>query len=376
MTTAYIATGLLILACLMLRMPSAPPESAATTMLDVRATSQPIASLPVDAGRTVAEAGIVANTDSLPATSSESNVPVRPDQLTESSPPESEMVPAPRAIGSTTSVSATTASQSVSARPERIEPQAALSESELLASLQKTAVEFDLYTGADKRRDRSRDYSKEVNLTRKAALATIQDLHLRLSRPVRLNSGSKALLGAVPGATEEIKADQDRLRARLKEEMAEARQYTPLRSWLTQRPDLAGLPISMGDSCRIPDYQARELYRVSQSFLKMRLARARAIRTSRRSPTADELSADFEQWVEADPESFQQTLQLKHGFPAAVPGLVQIMQGESETVRLLAVQTLSTVHCPLSATRWHPTRSPGAPSSMHLRPCGPLPSKP
>ena len=348
MAVAYIATGLLILPCLILRMRSTPAESAVTTSPTAQTASPQIGSLPVDAGQTVLQPGIVPRVDTQPVnSSSEAQVVTSSDVLPESREPAT--ISAPSTNGSTVTFSTTTASRSNPAPSELIEAPDALSESEFLASLQKTAVEFDLYTGADKRRDRSRDYSKEVNLTRKAALATIQDLHLRLSRPVRLNSGSKALLDAVPGATEEIKADQDRLRARLKEELAQARQYTPLRSWLTQRPDLAGLPISMGDSCRIPDYQARELDRVSQSFLKMRLARARAIRTSRRSPTADELNAEFEQWVEADPESFQQTLQLKHGFPAAVPGLVQIMQGESETVRLLAVQTLSTVSDPVAS---------------------------
>ncbi len=340
MTVAYIAAGLLILPCLMLRMKSAPARSAVTAVATSPAASPQTGSLPVDAGQTDVEVA-----GGTPTAFFLGSQVTRPRALPESPDPEPILAPMPTEPPAT--VSTTTASHSISVPPEPIEAPDTLSESELLASLQETAVVFDLYT--DKWHDRSRDYGKQVTLTRKAALATIQDLQLRLARPARLNSGSKALLNAVPGATQEIKADQDRLRARLKEEMTQARQYTPLRSWLTKRPDLEGLPISMDDSCRIPDDQARELDRVSQSFLKMRLTRVRAIRTPRRSPTADELSADFEQCVKADPESFQQTLDSRHGFSAAVPGLVQIIQGESETVPLHAVQTLSTVSDPAAS---------------------------
>ena len=242
-------------------------------------------------------------------------------------------------------------SQSEPKRPEPIEPPAALTESELLTSLENAAVEIDLYNDPGRPQRDFDDFVKEVTTTTQRLLAEITELRQLLNNPTRLTSGSQALLKKVPGAVRNMEQAMDETRERLKAQLDAAEGFEPLRGWLTERHDLAGLPLTMDEDCRLESRNADALAAVSNGFGRKRSIafREKTRRVSRSAaplvadelqPTLGNANRAFAESVDRDPDAFRDSLH-EFGHDCFVPGLTQIMQGFPEHMRLLMMDTVA-----------------------------------
>jgi len=183
---------------------------------------------------------------------------------------------------------------------------AELSEIECAASLQQTAIEVDLYTNVLTGVDHHDDYIDQIREHRKG---TEVEKHQSEERR-RSNDGSTA---------------------------------EPLDRWLKHRSDLAGLPISMGGSCRLTAVATRNLKYVSQQFGRIRIQGLLRCNACSGPLELGSTEAAFDRRVETDPSKFLAQLRKRFRDSSAIPGLTQIMQGCGVAARLVIVDWLADV---------------------------------
>jgi hypothetical protein len=178
---------------------------------------------------------------------------------------------------------------------------AELSEFECVTSLQHTAFEVDLYSNVLTGVDHHDDYIGQIQQYRNG---TVVQKHQRQE-----SHWSKDEVSPVP-----------------------------LDRWLKHRPDLAGLPISMGDSCRLTAVATQNLRHVSQQFGRLRSQPSLGCFCA---PELGSTEAAFDRRVEADRSKFLAQLRNSFRDSSAIPGLVQIMQGCGVSARLAIVEWLA-----------------------------------
>lgn len=192
-----------------------------------------------------------------------------------------------------------------------VEQPTALSESEFATSLQRTVIEVDLYSDAVTGTDHFENYIGQLREQRKADAA------------------------ALPAQ---------------KPRMLAATFPEPLKDWLSHRTDLAGLPIKMGDACRLSPDDARSLKHVSEQFERLRqVSRPHARACCAPPPELGRAEATFDQRVGEDPQKFLDQLRNRFRDRAAIPGLIQVMQNCGVPARLAVVVWLAGIPTPESS---------------------------
>lgn len=108
--------------------------------------------------------------------------------------------------------------------------------------------------------------------------------------------------------------------------------FQPLKNWLHDRNDLQGLPLAMGDECRLDSLEAKTLQTVSTRFGEFR-------RKLTQLPDPSKKEEIFRKWVQEQRWSFEH-----------IPGLVQVLSAEKEDLRLELVKILANFRYPKATT--------------------------
>lgn len=251
LVAVYLVIAVAVVAFVVSRLPGGEEEAASEAVAKVEpkaADPQPVRLFRPEAF------------ESKPATSV-GKVTTSPVVAAEAAPPEKEAATPEPAESPTepeaVAVATPKAETPVAAPDPPIAPLPSWSERELLASLEETAIELDLYSG--------RPTLAEIQAQVESRVAEFKRYNDKVDRRDKFNRRLRSSPGDVlPGEQEAVASVGKR-----------PEESHMVAAWIETRPDLAGLPWRLDDSCELDKNESRLLMTASRSAIGFR-ARAAA----------------------------------------------------------------------------------------------------